>query len=72
MNRKPIVGTERLVGCDTLLGSRPYSENELSRMAGAAINPVTHGPYVNELCRPQSQRYLLLAMLLSSTISLIG
>lgn len=49
-NRKPIVGTERLVGCDTLLlavGLIP--ENELSRMAGVAINPVTQGPYVNEL-----------------------
>jgi len=49
-DRKPIVGTEHFIACDTLLlavGLIP--ENELSRMAGVEINPVTQGPFVNEL-----------------------
>jgi len=49
-DRKPIVGTEHFIDCDTLLlavGLIP--ENELSRMAGVEINPVTQGPFVNEL-----------------------
>jgi NADPH-dependent 2,4-dienoyl-CoA reductase/sulfur reductase-like enzyme len=49
-NRNPIVGTEKFLGCDTLLlavGLIP--ENELSRMANVEINPVTQGPIVNEL-----------------------
>lgn len=49
-NRNPIVGTEKFLGCDTLLlavGLIP--ENELSRMADVEINPVTQGPIVNEL-----------------------
>jgi len=48
-NRNPIVGTEKFLGCDTLLlavGLIP--ENELSRMANVEINPVTQGPIVNE------------------------
>ena len=47
---KPIEGTERFVECDTLLlaiGLIP--ENELSRMAGIEIHPVTGGPVVNDL-----------------------
>ena len=46
----PIKGTERFVPCDTLLlaiGLIP--ENELSRMAGIDIHPVTGGPVVNDL-----------------------
>ena len=46
----PIKGTERFVPCDTLLlaiGLIP--ENELSRMAGIEIHPVTGGPVVNDL-----------------------
>ena len=46
----PIPGTERFVECDTLLlaiGLIP--ENELSRMAGIEIHPVTGGPVVNDL-----------------------
>ena len=46
----PIKGTERYVECDTLLlaiGLIP--ENELSRMAGIDIHPVTGGPVVNDL-----------------------
>jgi NADPH-dependent 2,4-dienoyl-CoA reductase/sulfur reductase-like enzyme len=48
-NRVPVAGTERFVACDTLLlavGLIP--ENELSRMAGVAIHPVTGGPVVND------------------------
>ncbi|MBQ7561900.1 MAG: FAD-dependent oxidoreductase [Synergistaceae bacterium] len=46
----PIKGTERFIECDTLLlaiGLIP--ENELSRMAGINIHPVTGGPVVNDL-----------------------
>ena len=46
----PIKSTERFVECDTLLlaiGLIP--ENELSRMAGVEIHPVTGGPVVNDL-----------------------
>ena len=46
----PVKGTERFVACDTLLlaiGLIP--ENELSRMAGVDIHPVTGGPVVNDL-----------------------
>lgn len=48
-NRNPLAGTERFVACDTLLlavGLIP--ENELSRMAGVEIHPVTGGPVLNE------------------------
>ncbi|MBQ7263081.1 MAG: FAD-dependent oxidoreductase, partial [Synergistaceae bacterium] len=44
-DKVPIPGTERFVPCDTLLlavGLIP--ENELSRMAGVEISPVTGGP----------------------------
>ena len=48
-NGKPVPGTEEHYACDTLLlscGLLP--ENELSRAAGVALNPVTGGPAVNE------------------------
>ena len=48
--RAPVAGTERFVPCDTLLlavGLIP--ENELSRMAGIAIDPVTNGPVIDEM-----------------------
>lgn len=46
----PIKGTERFVKCDTLLLSIGLiPENELSRMAGIEIHPVTGGPVVNDL-----------------------
>lgn len=46
---KPIAGTERIIECDTLLISAGLiPENELSRMAGIALDPVTGGPLVDE------------------------
>ncbi|MDR1379763.1 MAG: NAD(P)/FAD-dependent oxidoreductase [Synergistaceae bacterium] len=48
-DRQPIPGSDKFVTCDTLLlavGLIP--ENELSRMAGIAIEPITGGPIVNE------------------------
>ncbi|MDR0616376.1 MAG: NAD(P)/FAD-dependent oxidoreductase [Synergistaceae bacterium] len=48
-DRRPVDGTLRFVGCDTLLlavGLIP--ENELSRMAGVEISPLTNGPVVND------------------------
>jgi len=45
----PIQGTERLIECDTLLISAGLvPENELSRMAGIELDPVTGGPVMNE------------------------
>ncbi|WP_281746399.1 NAD(P)/FAD-dependent oxidoreductase [Thermanaerovibrio acidaminovorans] len=47
--KSPIPGTERTIECDTLLlavGLIP--ENELSRMAGVEIHPLTGGPKVNQ------------------------
>lgn len=48
-NRQPIPDTEELIDCDTLLlsvGLLP--ENELSELAGVAIDPATSGPVVRE------------------------
>ena len=46
---RPLPGTEREIACDTLLLSVGLiPENELSRMAGVAIDPITGGPYVDE------------------------
>ena len=46
---KPIPGTEEEIPCDTLLLSCGLiPENELSENLGAAMNPVTGGPLVNE------------------------
>jgi NADPH-dependent 2,4-dienoyl-CoA reductase/sulfur reductase-like enzyme len=45
----PIPGTEEIIPCDTLLLSVGLiPENELSRQAGVALDPVTGGPYVDE------------------------
>ena len=44
----PIAGTERTIECDTLLISAGLiPENELSRMAGIELDPVTGGPVVD-------------------------
>lgn len=46
---RPVPGTEWHVECDTLLLSVGLiPENELSRMAGVAIDPLTGGPLVDE------------------------
>ena len=48
-NRQPIPGTEQYVECDTLLLSVGLiPENELTRMAGIIIDPVTNGAVVDE------------------------
>ena len=48
-DRKPIPGTEERYTCDTLLLSCGLiPENELSKSAGVALNPVTSGPIVND------------------------
>ena len=48
-NRRPIPGTEQYVECDTLLLSVGLiPENELTRMAGIIIDPVTNGAVVDE------------------------
>ncbi len=45
----PVPGSEELIPCDTLLLSVGLiPENELSRKAGVALDPVTGGPYVDE------------------------
>jgi len=47
--RQPIPGTEEVVECDTLLLSVGLiPENELTRGAGIAIDPVTSGAVVNQ------------------------
>ncbi|MDO4552840.1 MAG: FAD-dependent oxidoreductase [Bacillota bacterium] len=47
--RRPIPGTERHVPCDTLiLSAGLIPENELTRKAGAAIDPRTGGPVVDQ------------------------
>lgn len=48
-NRKPIPGTEEDYDCDTLLLSVGLiPENELSEKIGVPLDPVTHGPIINE------------------------
>lgn len=48
-DRKPIPGTEERYTCDTLLLSCGLiPENELSKSANVAINPITSGPIVND------------------------
>jgi len=45
----PIAGSEKFMECDTLLLSVGLiPENELSKMAGVALDPQTGGAYVNE------------------------
>lgn len=48
-NRMPIMETERLYQCDTLLLSVGLiPENELSRAVQVEISPITNGPVVNQ------------------------
>ena len=48
-DRKPIPGTEERYTCDTLLLSCGLiPENELSKSAGVALNPITSGPIVGD------------------------
>jgi len=52
--RTPVPGTERYIPCDTLLLSVGLiPENELTRMAGIPIDPVTNGAVVDENCQTQ-------------------
>jgi hypothetical protein len=45
----PIAGTKKFIECDTLLLSVGLiPENELSKMAGVSLDPMTGGAYVNE------------------------
>ena len=45
----PVAGSEKFIECDTLLLSVGLiPENELSKMAGVALDPRTGGAYVNE------------------------
>ena len=51
-NRRVIPETKRYIPCDTLLLSVGLiPENELTRGAGIAIDPVTNGAPVDELCQ---------------------
>lgn len=51
-NRQPVFGTERFVPCDTLLLSVGLiPENELTRMAGIPMDPITGGALVDENCQ---------------------
>lgn len=46
---RPIPGSEEIIPCDTLLLSVGLiPENELSRMAGVKLDPITNGPYVDD------------------------
>ncbi len=46
---RPVAGSEQMLRCDTLLVSVGLiPENELSRMAGVALDPLTGGPQVDE------------------------
>jgi NAD(P)H-nitrite reductase large subunit len=48
-DKKPVNGTEQMIECDTLLLSVGLiPENELSRMAGVALDPLTGGPVVDQ------------------------
>jgi NADPH-dependent 2,4-dienoyl-CoA reductase/sulfur reductase-like enzyme len=48
-DKKPMNGTEQVIECDTLLLSVGLiPENELSRMAGVALDPLTGGPVVDQ------------------------
>jgi len=49
-HRKPIPGTEEYVACDTLLLSVGLiPENEIANAAHISMDPVTKGPYVNQM-----------------------
>lgn len=46
---RPVPGAQRIVPCDTLLLSVGLApENELSRMAGVALDPASGGPFVDQ------------------------
>ncbi len=48
-DKRPVDGTEQNIECDTLLLSVGLiPENELSRMAGVALDPLVGGPVVDE------------------------
>ena len=48
-NKRPILEKEFLVACDTVLFSVGLlPENELTRKAGIAMDPITNGPAVNQ------------------------
>jgi len=48
-DKRPINGTEQMIACDTLLLSVGLiPENELSRMAGVELDPLTGGPIVDQ------------------------
>ena len=48
-NLEPIPGTEKEIPCDTLLVSVGLiPENELSRLAGVQLDPITGGPLVDD------------------------
>ena len=50
--RNPVPGTQRYIPCDTLLLSVGLiPENELTRMAGISIDPITNGAVVDENCQ---------------------
>ena len=52
--RQPIEETKRYIPCDTLLLSVGLiPENELTRMAGIPIDPITNGALVDENCQTQ-------------------
>ena len=55
-NKKPILEQEVLVPCDTVLFSVGLiPENELTRKAGIAINPITNGPAVNQYMQTSAE-----------------
>ncbi len=46
---QPVPGSEEIIPCDTLLLSVGLiPENELSRLAGVRLDPITGGPYVDD------------------------
>jgi NADPH-dependent 2,4-dienoyl-CoA reductase/sulfur reductase-like enzyme len=48
-DKRPMNGTEKMIACDTLLLSVGLiPENELSRMAGVVLDPLTGGPVVDQ------------------------
>ena len=52
--RQVVEGTQRYIPCDTLLLSVGLiPENELTRMAGIPMDPVTNGALVDENCQTQ-------------------
>ena len=54
-NKKPILDKEEFVECDTVLFSVGLiPENELTKKAGIAINPITNGPVVNQYMQTTS------------------